>query len=126
LKIGTIQNAKARTYNPSYSGADIRRIMVQSQPGQIVCEMLPQKYPTHKKRNDGATQVVEYLPSKCEDLSLNPTTTKKKKITRAICQNLGLIFDKLPSHSFANIPYGTFYTYLVSSLPKSFACRVRH
>jgi hypothetical protein len=74
LKIGTIQNAKARTYNPSYSGADIRRIMVQSQPGQIVCEMLPQKYPTHKKRNDGATQVVEYLPSKCE-----PYYYKKKK-----------------------------------------------
>jgi hypothetical protein len=30
----------AQTCNPSYSGAEIRRIAVQSQPGQIVCKTL--------------------------------------------------------------------------------------
>jgi hypothetical protein len=29
--------------------AEIRRIMAQSQPGLILCETLPQKYPTQKK-----------------------------------------------------------------------------
>jgi hypothetical protein len=36
-------------YNPSYSGAEIRRIKVQSQPRQIVHETLSQKYPTQKE-----------------------------------------------------------------------------
>jgi hypothetical protein len=31
------------TYNPSYSGAEIRRIVVQSQPAQIVHETLSRK-----------------------------------------------------------------------------------
>jgi hypothetical protein len=30
--------------------------------------------------DDGVTQVVEHLPSKCEALSLNPSTTKKKRL----------------------------------------------
>jgi hypothetical protein len=32
----------------SYSEAEIRRITIQSQPGQIVCETLPQKTPSQK------------------------------------------------------------------------------
>jgi hypothetical protein len=37
----------AHTYNPSYSG-EIRRITVQSQPGQMIHKTLSQKYPTQK------------------------------------------------------------------------------
>jgi hypothetical protein len=33
----------AHTYNPSYSGGEVRRIKVQSQPRQIVFETLSQK-----------------------------------------------------------------------------------
>jgi hypothetical protein len=37
----------AHTYNPSYSGqeAEIMRVAVRGQPGQIVLETLSQKYP---------------------------------------------------------------------------------
>jgi hypothetical protein len=45
----------------------------------MVYETLSQKYPM-QKRADGVTQVVERLPSKCQALSLNPSTTKKKKV----------------------------------------------
>jgi hypothetical protein len=48
--------------------AEIRRIMVQSQPRQIVCETL------YKKGGEVA-QVIEPLLSKCKALN----TTKKKK-----------------------------------------------
>jgi hypothetical protein len=43
--------------------AEIRRITVQSQPGQIIQETLSQKYPTWKMAG-GVPQVVEHLPSK--------------------------------------------------------------
>jgi hypothetical protein len=43
--------------------------------GLIVRETLSQKYLTKKK----AGRVVECLLSKCEALSSNPNTTKKKK-----------------------------------------------
>jgi hypothetical protein len=55
--------------------AEIRRIVVISQPRQIVCETLSQKYPTQNR----AGGVVECLSSKCEALSSNPSTAKKKK-----------------------------------------------
>jgi predicted transcriptional regulator with HTH domain len=54
--------------------AEIRRIIVGSQPRQIVQKTLYQKYPT-QKWVDKVAQVVECLPSKCEALS----TVKKKK-----------------------------------------------
>jgi hypothetical protein len=41
--------------------AEIRRIVVQSQPQQIVCETLTQKYTIHQ-RAGGLAQVVELLP----------------------------------------------------------------
>jgi hypothetical protein len=44
--------------------------MVQSQPGQIVCENLSQK-PLHKR------ELLEWL--KMEALNSNTSTTKKKK-----------------------------------------------
>jgi hypothetical protein len=34
---------------------------------------------TREKRAGGVAQVVECLPSKCEALTLTPSTTKKKK-----------------------------------------------
>jgi hypothetical protein len=67
----------AHTYNPSYSWADIRRTMVQSQPRQIVPETLSQKYPS-QKGSGVVAQVLEHLPSKHEALSTNPSVTKNK------------------------------------------------
>jgi hypothetical protein len=43
--------------------AGIRRIMVRSQPRQMVCKVLSQKHPT-QKRAGGMVQVVERLSSK--------------------------------------------------------------
>jgi hypothetical protein len=67
--------------------------MVQSQPWQIVCKTLSQKHPTqkntqHKKtylkkpNHSAVAQVVEHLPSKCETLSSNHCTAKKKEKKR--------------------------------------------
>jgi hypothetical protein len=55
--------------------AKSRRITVQSQPGQIVCETLSQKYQTEK----GAGRVVERLHSNHKALSSNPVQPKKKR-----------------------------------------------
>jgi hypothetical protein len=55
-------------YNPATQEANIRRIMVQSQLGQIVYKTLSPKYPI-SKRAVGVAQVVERLPSKHEALS---------------------------------------------------------
>jgi hypothetical protein len=57
----------AHTCNSSTQEAEIRRIMVQIQPGQIVRETLPQKYPSHK-RSDGLAQDVdpEFKPQYCK------------------------------------------------------------
>jgi hypothetical protein len=80
--------------------AEIRRIMVQSQPGQTVHKTLSQKksftkgkkkaggvaqgvggIPTPSTAKTKTAQVVEHLPSKHEAVSLsNPRTTKKKKV----------------------------------------------
>jgi hypothetical protein len=50
--------------------AEIRRIVVRSQPGQIVCKILSQKK-NHKKRTGRVAQG--------EGPEFNPCTTKKKK-----------------------------------------------
>jgi hypothetical protein len=55
---------------------EIKRITFQSQPRQIVHEILSRKYPT-QKRAGGVTHVVEYLPSNSEVLSSNPNTVPK-------------------------------------------------
>jgi hypothetical protein len=52
--------------------AEIRRTVVQSQPRQIVCETLSQKYLTQKG-------LVEWL--KVKPLNLSPSASKKKKST---------------------------------------------
>jgi hypothetical protein len=58
--------------------AEVRKIEVQSQPRKIVLKTLSRNYPTQKMASRVA-QVIQHLPSKCEALSLNPNTTKKKK-----------------------------------------------
>jgi hypothetical protein len=55
--------------------AEIRRISVPGQPGQIVCEILSRKHPTQKMAGE-AVQVVECLPTKYKTLSSNPSTMK--------------------------------------------------
>jgi hypothetical protein len=57
--------------------AEIRRITVQSQPGQRVCEILSWKKTYH--RAVGVAHVVECLPSKCKSLSSNSSIAKEKK-----------------------------------------------
>jgi hypothetical protein len=59
----------AHTCNPSYPGGKIRRIVVRSQLGQIVVEILSQKKPFTKIR------LVERL--KVKVLSSNTSTAKK-------------------------------------------------
>jgi hypothetical protein len=55
----------------------IRRIVVQSHPGQTVLETLSRKHST-QNRAGRVVQVVKCLPSKCEPLSLNSSTKKNK------------------------------------------------
>jgi hypothetical protein len=55
---------------PATQEAEIRRITVQSQPGQIICKTLSQK--NHHKKG-----LVEWL--KVKALSSSPSTKKKKK-----------------------------------------------
>jgi hypothetical protein len=71
--------------NASYEGGRDQKDRVQSQPGQIVLQALFQKNPSQKKRAGGVTHGAEHLPSKCEALSSNPSTKKKK----AVCQRFG-------------------------------------
>jgi hypothetical protein len=57
--------------------AEIRRIKVQRQSGQIVLKTLSQKYPT-QKRAGSVAQVVQCLPNKCK--LWIPSSAKKKII----------------------------------------------
>jgi hypothetical protein len=66
------------TCNPTQE-AEIRRIVVQSQPRQIVQETLSQKHPT-QKRAGRLAQVVEHLPCKYKTLSSNSSSSPPKKI----------------------------------------------
>jgi hypothetical protein len=52
--------------------------MVKSQPGQIVCETLSQKYLTHTHTHTQKKWLVEWL--KYEALSSNSSTTKKERV----------------------------------------------
>jgi hypothetical protein len=58
---------------PPTQEAEIRRIVLQSQTGQIVCETLSQINSTQNWAGRVA-QGVESLPSRCEALSSNPST----------------------------------------------------
>jgi hypothetical protein len=61
--------------------AEIRRITVQSQPGQIILQTLSQKYPT-QNRTGGVAQAVESLPSKYNALvqTKNPQDKGEKQV----------------------------------------------
>jgi hypothetical protein len=58
--------------------ADIGRIVVQSQPGQIICETPISKI-TRGKWTVGVAQVVEYLLCKCKALSSNTSPKDREK-----------------------------------------------
>jgi hypothetical protein len=53
------QASAAHACNPSYLGAEIRKITVRTKPRQIIHKTLAQKYPI-QKRSEGVTQVVEH------------------------------------------------------------------
>jgi hypothetical protein len=57
---------------------DTQEAEIRSRHRQIVCKTLPRKYPT-QNRAGGVAQVVEYLPSKHETVSLNPSIIKNKQ-----------------------------------------------
>jgi hypothetical protein len=63
--------------------AEFRRIVVRSQPGQIVHETLSRKNPSHKRAGRMA-QVVQRLPTKHETLSSKPRTKNKNKKTHKL------------------------------------------
>jgi hypothetical protein len=71
----------AQACNPSYSGGKRSGgLWFKVSLRQIVHEILSLKYPTQKKkRAERVTQMVEYLPSKCEALNLNPRMAGKIK-----------------------------------------------
>jgi hypothetical protein len=50
-------------------------------PGQIVCKTLSQKYPPQKRASRVAL-VIKRLPSKCEALSSNLSTSKEERQER--------------------------------------------
>jgi hypothetical protein len=61
--------------------AEIRRMEVRSQPGQVVLENLSRKY-QHKRGLAEwlkCTTLLQHLSSNDEALNSNPSTTKKKK-----------------------------------------------
>jgi hypothetical protein len=60
--------------------AEIRRIMVWSQPGQIVPKTLSRIYSIQKGSSQVA-QMVEFLPNKCEALSSNHSSPKRWDLT---------------------------------------------
>jgi hypothetical protein len=63
--------------------AEIRRIMVQSQPGQTAHETPFQKHST-QNRASRVAQEVEHLPIKYEAPSSSPSTTKKRRKKKEI------------------------------------------
>jgi hypothetical protein len=63
---------------PATWEAEIRRIVVRGQPGQMVCRTPISKI-TIPKWTEGMAQVVELLFCECRALSSKPGPTKKKK-----------------------------------------------
>jgi hypothetical protein len=68
----------AHAYKPSTWEAEIKRAVVQDQPGQKVNET-PISEITRAKWTGGVAQVVECMLCKHRALSTNPSPTKKKK-----------------------------------------------
>jgi hypothetical protein len=69
----------AHAYNPSYLGAEIKRVTVQGQPRQIV-HGTPISKIKRAKWTGSVAEAAEYLLCKCEVLSSNPSYKKKKKV----------------------------------------------
>jgi hypothetical protein len=73
--------------------------MVRSQPGEIVFEILSQKYKIQKWA-DRVAQVVEHLPSKCEALNSNPIPPLPKNKKKSSNKMLG---EKSNPTSFSSV-----------------------
>jgi hypothetical protein len=69
----------------------IRRIVVQTQPGQIVCETLSQKYLTQKRA--GRVAQAECLHSKFETLSSKLRTAKEKSLYYYFLNHFYIIYS---------------------------------
>jgi hypothetical protein len=67
-----------KTVIPATKEAEIRRIAIRSQPGQIVHETLSWNH-WLKKRTGEVTQVIKYMSTKHEALNSNQYCTKKKR-----------------------------------------------
>jgi hypothetical protein len=59
--------------------AEIKRMVVEGQPRQIVCKTRPHLKITKAKGTSVVAQVVESLLCKHKALTSNPSSTKKKK-----------------------------------------------
>jgi hypothetical protein len=64
---------------PATQEAEVRRIEVQSQPGQIVQEPPSQKKKPFTKRAGGVAPGVEPRPGKYESLNSSPSTAQNKQ-----------------------------------------------
>jgi hypothetical protein len=70
----------AHTYNPSYLGGKVRRLLSEGQPGQK-CET-PSEKQTQSKKTGGpgsSGRAPASLPTKGKALSSSSSTTKEKK-----------------------------------------------
>jgi hypothetical protein len=78
----------AHTCHNSYTVKHNRRFTVQASP---IIKQDPISKITNTRRACRVVQVVEHLPSKCEPMSSNPSTTnekKKKKEYSSVCPPL--------------------------------------
>jgi hypothetical protein len=99
----------AQTCNPSTTEAEAGESQVWGHPG-LHNYTLSQK----QSQADDLVQVVTHLPSKCEALSSNPSTTNKTKVNK----NKGKISInrnrwKLPQHNKSHMKKSQQISYLV-------------
>jgi hypothetical protein len=72
------------------------RIVVRSQPQAVSSRDFTLKNTQHKKAG-GADQVIEHLHSKCEALSSNSRTDKKKK-KKSVLRKSNITYSKVCSY----------------------------
>jgi hypothetical protein len=77
----TMAEHAAHTCHNSYTVKHNRRFTVQASP---IIKQDPISKITNTRRACRVIQVVEHLPSKCEPMSSNPSTTNEKKRKRII------------------------------------------
>jgi hypothetical protein len=78
----------AHACDPTTQEAEIRRTEVQSQPWQIICETLSQKYPTQKNRSGGVAQGV-FKPQYCQR-----EREREREREQVICMTYNSVFKE--------------------------------